>query len=92
MDENERPQEVGEAVTPEENAAPAEQSEQPDEPSGARQSHRDNRRFQAARLGGERSGYERAMREIQAMQERRDQSERERMAFIAADAEDFARR
>ena len=57
MDENERPEEVGEVVTPEEDGS-AEQGEDALLP----QSHEDNRRFQAARLGGERAGYERAMR------------------------------
>lgn len=90
MDEIERPQEVGEVVTPEEESAPM--PEQSPEEKPARQSHEDNRRFQAARLGGERSGYERAMRELQAMQDSREASERQQMEFIAADAEAFARR
>lgn len=59
MDENERSEEIGEAVTPAEDGS-AEQRESAPTP----QSHEDNRRFQAARLGGERAGYERAMREL----------------------------
>ena len=89
MDENERPQEVGEVVTPEEKNLPA--TEQSREERPVRQSHEDNRRFQAARLGGERSGYERAMRELQAMQDSREAQERQMMEFVAADAEAFVR-
>lgn len=50
MDENERSEEIGEAVTPAEDGS-AEQRESAPTP----QSHEDNRRFQAARLGGERA-------------------------------------
>lgn len=59
MDENERSEEIGEVVPPAEDGS-AEQRESAPTP----QSHEDNRRFQAARLGGERAGYERAMREL----------------------------
>ena len=59
MDENERPEQVGEVVTPAEDGSAEQQEGVP-----APQSHEDNRRFQAARLGGERAGYERAMREL----------------------------
>lgn len=58
MDENERPEQVGEVVPPAEDGSAEQQEGVP-----APQSHEDNRRFQAARLGGERAGYERAMRE-----------------------------
>ena len=59
MDENERSEEIGEVVPPAEDGS-AEQRDSAPTP----QSHEDNRRFQAARLGGERAGYERAMREL----------------------------
>ena len=54
MDENERPGTVGEVVTPAEDGA-AEQPDAAEMPMP--QSHEDNRRFQAARRGGERAGY-----------------------------------
>lgn len=75
MDENERSEEIGEVVPPAEDGS-AEQRDSAPTP----QSHEDNRRFQAARLGGERAGYERRSRE------------EEQMRFIAEDAREFARR
>ena len=87
MDENERPDSVGEVVTPAENGSP-EQGEDALLP----QSHEDNRRFQAARLGGERAGYERAMRELTRRESERRSREEEQMRFIADDAREFARR
>ena len=89
MDENERPQQVGEVVTPEEEAVPQQEREKD---RGAPQSHEDNRRFQAARLGGERTGYERAMREMQALRDTREESRRQLLDFVAADAAEFSRR
>ena len=47
MDENERSEEIGEVVPPAEDGS-AEQRDSAPTP----QSHEDNRRFQAARLGG----------------------------------------
>ena len=79
MDENERSEEIGEVVPPAEDGS-AEQRESAPTP----QSHEDNRRFQAARLGGERAGYERAMRELAGRESE--------MRFIAEDAREFARR
>ena len=82
MDENERPEQVGEVVPPAEDGSAEQRDSAP-----TQQSHEDNRRFQAAKLGGERAGYERAMRES----ERRSREE-EQMRFIAEDARKFARR
>ena len=74
MDENERSEEIGEVVPPAEDGS-AEQRESVPTP----QSHEDNRRFQAARLGGERAGYERAMRELAGREsERRSREEEQR--------------
>ena len=83
MDENERPGTVGEVVTPAEDGA----AEEP-----VPQSHEDNRRFQAARRGGERAGYERAMREIAGRESERQRREDEQLRFLAEDALAFARR
>lgn len=87
MDENERPDSVGEVVTPAEEGSAEQQEGVP-----APQSHEDNRRFQAARLGGERAGYERAMRELTRRESERRSREEEQMRFIADDAREFARR
>ena len=87
MDENERPDSVGEVVTPAENGSPEQR-----EDALLPQSHEDNRRFQAARLGGERAGYERAMRELTRRESERRSREEEQMRFIADDAREFARR
>lgn len=87
MDENERSEEIGEVVTPAEDGS-AEQRDSAPTP----QSHEDNRRFQAARLGGERAGYERAMRELAGRESERRSREEEQMRFIAEDAREFARR
>ena len=87
MDENERSEEIGKVVTPEEDGS-AEQRDSAPTP----QSHEDNRRFQAARLGGERAGYERAMRELAGRESERRSREDEQMRFIAEDAREFARR
>ena len=87
MDENERPEQVGEVVTPAEDGSAEQQEGVP-----APQSHEDNRRFQAARLGGERAGYERAMRELAGRESERRSREEEQMRFIADDAREFARR
>ena len=81
MDENERSEEIGKVVTPEEDGS-AEQRDSAPTP----QSHEDNRRFQAARLGGERAGYERAMRELAGRESERRSREDEQMRFIAEDA------
>ena len=81
MDENERSEEIGEVVPPAEDGS-AEQRESVPTP----QSHEDNRRFQAARLGGERAGYERAMRELAGRESERRSREEEQMRFIAEDA------
>lgn len=81
MEENERREDVGEVVTPQERGegttAEAVQTAQggqeagdADRPRGGEQSHEENRRYQAARLGGERTGYERAMREVGRQLER----------------------
>ena len=78
MDENERSEEIGEVVPPAEDGS-AEQRESVPTP----QSHEDNRRFQAARLGGERAGYERAMRELAGRESERRSREEEQMRFIA---------
>ena len=74
MEDYERPETVGEAVTPpmpgegtqaaantagNDREAGAERRTRPEE-----QSHEENRRYQAARLGGERTGYDRAIREV----------------------------
>lgn len=87
MDENERSEEIGEVVPPAEDGS-AEQRDSAPTP----QSHEDNRRFQAARLGGERAGYERAMRELAGRESERRSREEEQMRFIAEDAREFARR
>ena len=87
MDEDERPEQVGEVVTPAEDGSAEQQEGVP-----APQSHEDNRRFQAARLGGERTGYERAMRELAGRESERRSHEEEQMRFIADDAREFARR
>ena len=87
MDENERSEEIGEVVTPAEDGSAEQQEGVP-----APQSHEDNRRFQAARLGGERAGYERAMRELAGRESERRSREEEQMRFIAEDAREFARR
>ena len=89
MDENERPGTVGEVVTPAEDGA-AEQPDAAEMPMP--QSHEDNRRFQAARRGGERAGYERAMRELAGRESERQRQEDEQLRFIADDAREFARR
>lgn len=88
MDENERPESVGEVVTPTEEGS----AEQQGEERGAPQSHEDNRRFQAARLGGERAGYERAMRELAGRESEQREREEEHRRFVADDARKFARR
>ena len=75
MDENERSEEIGEVVPPAEDGS-AEQRDSAPTP----QSHEDNRRFQAARLGGERAGYERAMRELAG----RESERRSRMRSVMA--------
>lgn len=72
MDENERSEEIGEVVPPAEDGS-AEQRDSAPTP----QSHEDNRRFQAARLGGERAGYERAMRELAGRESERRSREEE---------------
>ena len=87
MDENERSEEIGEVVPPAEDGS-AEQRDSAPTP----QSHEDNRRFQAARLGGERAGYERAMRELAGRESERRSREEEQRRFIAEDAREFARR
>lgn len=87
MDENERSEEIGAVATPAEDGS-AEQRDSAPTP----QSHEDNRRFQAARLGGERAGYERAMRELAGRESERRSREEEQMRFIAEDACEFARR
>ena len=89
MDENERPGTVGEVVTPAEDGA-AEQPDAAEMPMP--QSHEVNRRFQAARRGGERAGYERAMRELAGRESERQRQEDEQLRFIADDAREFARR
>ena len=76
MDENERPGTVGEVVTPAEDGA-AEQPGATEMPMP--QSHEDNRRFQAARRGGERAGYERAMRELAGRESERQRQEDEQL-------------
>lgn len=88
MDENERPESVGEVVTPTEEGSAERQGEE----RGAPQSHEDNRRFQTARLGGERAGYERAMRELAGRESEQREREEEHRRFIADDARKFTRR
>ena len=85
MDENERSEEIGEIVPPAEDGS-AEQRDSAPTP----QSHEDNRRFQAARLGGERAGYERAMRE-RAEREKADAEAERQKDWIAQDAAAFVR-
>lgn len=67
MDENESlyGEQAGEVVEPQdgEAAAQAEGEKSPDTAEQGRQSHEDNRRYQAARRAGEQAGYERAQRE-----------------------------
>lgn len=87
MDENERPQEVGEVVLPT-REAPAEAPEE----TSRRQTPEENRRFQAARLGGERAGFERAMRLIGEQRRSEELEAREQHEFIARDLEDFQER
>jgi|GEM_PF-930927 len=57
-----------EVVTPQEGAEAAEQSSEGEQSSDdadrGRQTHEENRRYQAARRAGEQSGYDRAMREV----------------------------
>ena len=59
-------EQAGEAVEPRdgEAAAQAEGEKSSDSAGQSRQSHEDNRRYQAARRAGEASGYDRAMREV----------------------------
>ncbi len=67
MEENESlyGEQAGEVVEPQdgEAAAQAEGEKSPDTAEQGRQSHEDNRRYQAARRAGEQAGYERAQRE-----------------------------
>ena len=86
MDEIERPEEVGEVVTPMEETEEAAAAEQPG------QSREENRRFQAARRNGERTGYERAMREVAERQARQEETAAREREFIARDADEFMRR
>ena len=86
MDEIERPETVGEVVTPTEEGEAERRGE-----TRAPQSHEDNRRFQAARLGGERAGYERAMRDLAGQESERERLEEEQRRFIAEDALAFER-
>lgn len=92
MDENERPEEVGEVVTPTEDGAAEPSGAEEERAAAAPQSHEDNRRFQAARRGGERAGYERAMRELAGRESEQQRQNEERMRFLAEDAREFARR
>ena len=79
MDEIERPETVGEVVLPEEPAREPERRQTPEE----------NHRYQAARLSGERTGYERAMRELREQRESEQEARRQEMEFIAGDVAEF---
>ncbi len=86
MDENERPEQVGEVVTPAEDGSAEQQEGVP-----APQSHEDNRRFQAARLGGNAPDTSGRCASWPGASERRSRGD-EQMRFIAEDAREFARR
>ena len=99
MDEFERPAEAGEVVTPQETqeAAPTAAREEtesaaPQQENGQRQTHEDNHRYQAARRNGERTGYERAMRQLRQQEQERTAAEQQQMAFVAGDVADFRQR
>ncbi len=104
MDEIERPEEVGEVVTPQQETAadpelaPEQRTEEGALPpaEGGRdrtrrqaQSREENRRYQAARHSGERSGYERALRELGERNGTPEDEEARRAEFIRQDAERF---
>ena len=82
MDEYERPETVGEVVLPEEPAGEPERRQTPEE----------NHRFQAARLSGERTGYERAMREVRERQESELEAQTRELEFLARDVAEFRER
>ena len=86
MDEIERPETVGEVVLPV-TEAPAAEPEAP-----RRQTPEENHRYQAARLSGERTGYERAMRELREQRESEELSARQDMEFLARDVAEFRER
>lgn len=104
MDEYERPETVGEVVTPMEGgeAAPVETEDEAVGEGGdaARhrqegQSHEENRRYQAARRSGERAGYQRALRELQQgvrQEEPQEETGRREQEFLARDFQEFVRR
>ena len=69
MEENERlsGEQSEEVVTPQDAddaADTAEGAESPENPEPGRQTHEDNRRYQAARYAGEQAGYDKAMEEV----------------------------
>ena len=90
MEENERPEEVGELVTPAEEAPGHDGA--PEEDKQTAQSREENRRFQAARRNGERTGYERAMRQVREQLAREEEDRAREQAFISRDADEFLRR
>ena len=97
MEAYERPETVGEAVTPQEEAIAPDEGETgtdlAERSAGEGQSHEENRRYQAARRQGERSGYDRALREINARMARSAEDREAALEeFIARDVESFAQR
>ena len=86
MEESERPEEVGEVVTPQQ------EIQQTADGEPHRQSPEENRRFQAARKGGERAGFDRAMRQIREQQEHLELERQREEEFIARDLDRFTER
>jgi hypothetical protein len=82
MDEIARPETVGEVVTPREEEQVLRRAQTPEE----------NHRYQAARRGGERAGFERAMRQIREQREQEDLARQLEEEFIAEDMELFLER
>jgi len=99
MEEFERPVEAGEVVTPAQTqaaasgpAAPEAETPAPERGAARPQSHEDNHRYQAARRGGERTGYERALRELRQQLDEHDAAARRQAEFVAGDAANFTAR